>query len=437
MVDVNDASGMDRQLERQWTLLDEADITEADHAAITAFVDHRREIEDRARSTRRTDLSNLRCASERAAVPLTEMGLPDVRELFDTLTTPKDAGGYGLDPDGSGMFDYKRSLRVFFNWLDDEPDYGDFPFGERIEMPTRDVQGAADEDEMLTPDEVEAMKTAANYARDRAIIDLLADVCPRVTLLLGLRVGDISLEGEEPSFTPNDDVADGHKGVDDDPIPILYSRAELRTWIRHNHPDPRDHAPLWPVLRGYDEENPQECALGDDRLRTMLSECAERAGIDKPAEPHHFRRTALTRMSNSDRLTPQEIQHIAGWSDQRMLDTYDYTTAEERNSEIHQSLGFSDGREDDRPTVNPVTCPNCRSTVSSATNFCPQCGDAVDEEIRTEVEETQAEIDERKLTAEDPEEAVMWEMLGKKLGMDPAVLQERWDGDLNAHGEPS
>ena len=120
-----------------------------------------------------------------------------------------------------------------------------------------------------------------------------------------------------------------------------------------------------------------------------------------------------------------------------MLDTYDYTTAEERNSEIHQSLGFSDGREDDRPTVNPVTCPNCRSTVSSATNFCPQCGDAVDEEIRTEVEETQAEIDERKLTAEDPEEAVMWEMLGKKLGMDPAVLQERWDGDLDAHGEPS
>lgn len=433
MVDVNDASGMDRQLERQWELLDEADIPEVDREAITAFVDHRREIEDVARSTRRTDLSNLRCASERAAVPLLEMDLADVRRLFDTLTTPKDAGGYGLDPDGSGMFDYKRALRVFFNWLGEDPEYGAFPFGERIELPSRDVKGAASEDEMLTPDEVEAMKEAATYARDRAIIDLLADVCPRVTLLLGLRVGDVDLKGDEPSFTPNPEVDDGHKGVDDDPIPILYSRAELRTWVRHNHPDPRDHAPLWPVLRGYDEENPQESALGDDRLRDMLKKTAARAGVDKPAKPHHFRRTALTRMSNSDRLTPQEIQHIAGWADQRMLEVYDYTTAEERNSQIQQSLGFSDGREDDRPTVEVVTCPNCRSQVSSATNFCPQCGDAVDEDVRAELEETRAAIDERKLMADDPQEAVLWEQLGKKLGMDPAVLRDRWDGD--AHGD--
>lgn len=435
MADVNDVSGMDRKLERQWRLLEDADISEVDRAAIADFVDHRREIEECARSTRRTDLSNLRCASERADLPLTEMNLADVRRLFDMLTTPRDDGGYGLDPSGSGMFDYKRALRVFFDWLDEDPEHGAFPFGDRIELPSRDVQGAASKDEMLTPDEVEAMKTTARYARDRALIDLVADVCPRVTLLLGLRVGDIDLEGAEPSFTPNDQVVDGHKGVDDEPIPILYSRAELRTWIRHNHPDPRDHVPLWPVLVGYDEDNPQQCALGDDQFRDMLEDCAERAGIDKPAKPHHFRRTALTRMSNSDRLTPQEIQHIAGWADQRMLEVYDYTTAEERNSGIHQSLGFSDGRDDERPTVDVITCPNCRSQVSSATNYCPQCGDAVDDEVRAELEATQAEIDERKITADDPQEAVLWEQLGKKLGMEPAVLRDRWDGD--AHGEPS
>lgn len=431
MVDVNDASGMDQQLDRQWELLDEAQIPDADREAISEFVTHRREIEDRARSTRRTDLSTLRCASERAPVPLTEMQLADVRDLFDTLTAPTDAGGYGLDKQGSGMFDYKRGLRVFFNWMDAEPNYSDFPFGDRIELPTRDVQGAASEDEMLTPDEVEAMKTAANYARDRAIIGLLADVCPRITLLLGLRVGDVDLGGDEPHFIPNQNVEDGHKGIEPEPIPILYSRTELRTWVRHNHPDPRENAPLWPVLRGYDESNPQQCALGDDRLRDILELCADRAGIGKPAEPHHFRRTALTRMSNSDRLTPQEIQHIAGWSDQRMLDVYDYTTAEERNSEIHQSLGFSDGRTDDRPTVDVVSCPNCRSQVSSATNFCPQCGSAVDDFARAEVNTTKTEIKERKAVADDPDEAILWEQLGQKLDMDPAILRDRWDNDTH------
>lgn len=436
MVDVNDASGMGRQLQRQWDLLEEADIPDKDREAIAAFVGHRREIEDRARSTRRTDLSALRCASERAAVPLLDMELADVRRLFKRLTAPESSGGYGLDRQGSGMFDYKRSLRVFFQWLDAEPGYDDYPFGDRIEIPDRDVEGAATEDEMLTPDEVEAMKQAARYARDRAIIDLLADVCPRVTLLLGLRVGDVDLEGPEPSFTPNDAVVDGHKGVDQEPIPILYSRGELRSWIRNNHPDPRDHAPLWPVLVGYDPDEPQQCALGDDRLREMLAEVADRAGIDKPAEPHHFRRTALTRMSNSDRLTPQEIQHIAGWADDRMLEVYDYTTAEERNSEIHQSLGFSDGETDaDRASIEPVACPNCRTKVASSTNFCPQCGAAVDEQVQATVDDHAAAVDEEKLAADDPQETVLWEQLGKKLDMDPAILRERWGDD--AHDHPS
>lgn len=438
MVDVNDASGMDRQLERQWELLDDADIPESDRDAITAFVTHRREIEETARSTRRTDLSNLRCASERAAVPLVEMDLGDVRGLFDTLTTPRDDGGYGLDPGGGGMFDYKRALRVFYNWLDDDPDYGDYGFGDRITLPSRDVQGAASEDEMLTPEEVESLKAAANHPRDRALIDLLADVCPRVTLLLGLRVGDVSLGGEEPSFTPNPNVEDGHKGVDDDPIPILYSRGELRSWINQHHPDSRSHAPLWPVRKGYDPEAPRECALGDDRLRDMLGECAERAGLEKPAEPHHFRRTALTRMSNSDRLTPQEIQHIAGWADKRMLEVYDYTSAEERNSAIHQSLGFSDGESDGVDAgMNPVSCPNCRTTVSSAAHFCPQCGDAVDEETRADVEDRKSRADEEKITADDPDEAVFFEQLARKLDMDPEVVRATWGDDSGHHPEPS
>lgn len=438
MVDVNDASGMDRQLQRQWELLDEADIPEADREAISAFVTHRREIDDTARSTRRTDLSNLRCASERADVPLTEMDLGDVRDLFDTLTTPRDEGGYGLDPSGSGMFDYKRALRVFFDWLDADPEFGEFDFADRITLPSRDVQGAASEDEMLTPQEVEELKDAAKHPRDRAMIALLADVAPRATLFLGLRVGDVEVQGAEPSFTPNPNVEDGHKGVEDEPIPILYSRGELRSWINQHHPDPRDHAPLWPVLIGYDPDEPQQCALGDDRLRDVLKDCAERAGLDKPAKPHHFRRVALTRMSNSDRMTPQEIQHIAGWGDKRMLEVYDYTSAEERNSAIHQSLGFSDGEQSDAdPGMKPVSCPNCRTTVSSAAHFCPQCGDAVDEAVRADLDERKQAVSEQTLTAEDPDEAILWQKLGQKLDMDPAVVKQIWESDGESHPEPS
>jgi len=374
MVDVSDPSGIDDKLDRRWAQLEAASIDGRDREAIRAFVSHRRDVEDRARTTLTHDLSTLRCASERADCPLVEMDRTDVRSLLGSLTAPKHQGGYGLARDGSGIFGYKRALRVFFDWLDDEPGYGSYSFHDSIDLPTMDVDGAGARDEMLSPEEIEALKGAARTPRDAALIDFLADTALRVTALLSLRVGDLDLEGDEPSFVLPE-LEDGDKGAGDVARPILYSRGELRAYLTNHHIDPREEAPLWPVAhRFYDYDAPQSCAVGDDRVRAMLAQCAERAGIDKPVNPHNFRRTALTRLSNSDRLTPQEIQHIAGWADQRMLEVYDYTDDEERNAAIHEAAGFSDGSTDSGPDLTPNHCPDCRTTVSSTTHYCPQCG---------------------------------------------------------------
>lgn len=97
MVDVNDPSGLGHKLKRRWEQLEDADIDDRDRSAIEAFVKYRRDVEDRARSTRTSDLSTLRCASERAETPLVDMAFSDVRRLLNVLVTPRDEGGYGLD----------------------------------------------------------------------------------------------------------------------------------------------------------------------------------------------------------------------------------------------------------------------------------------------------------------------------------------------------
>lgn len=382
MVNINDASRIGEKLARQWEMLENANIDARDRDAITTFIDHRREREQVARSTRRTDLSVLRNASERATVPLMEMGDSDVTDLFDRLTAPEDDGGYGLDRDGSGMFDYCRGLRVFFKWTDRADDRPDYPFWKDIDTPARGVEGAVSEDTMLSPDEIEQLKDAANSPRDRALIAFLADVGVRVKLLAGLRVGHLhDLSSDEPFFVPNPEVEDGHKTVEDGTeLPVLHARAELRSWVNIHHPDSHPDAPLWPVLRGYDADDRENSALGDAGIRGMLERCADRAGIEKPANPHHFRRVALTRMSNSDRLTPQEVQHVASWADQRMLRRYDLTSDAERNSAIQQQLGFSDGDADESTAVvdsEPTVCDNCRESLSGQ-RFCPNCGAVTD-----------------------------------------------------------
>ena len=431
MVDVNDPSRIQQKLDRRWEQLEESDIPEIDKRTIRTFVEDRRDRQDMSRSTLTNDLSGLRCAAERGNFRLVDGEHADVKELFRTLARPMDRGGYGLDPDGSGMFNYKRSLTKFYEFLDAEPEYGEFPFYEDIELPTIETAGASERELMLTAEEVEALKDAANSPRDRALISLFADIGGRITLILSLRVGDVHLDGDEPYFTPNGELPDGLKHFDSDRVPILYSRAELRTFHRHHHPEPEiDEAPFWPVRKGYDPAAREDCAVGADSVRDRLKECADRADIEKPVEPHHFRRTATTRMSNSDRLNPQEIVQITGWTSQDMLEVYDYTEESERNSQIHSELGFSDGPDEtEESALMPTVCGNCREQLSSSYHFCPNCGEAVGEEARATVQEGKEDAREHREAADDTEKAVVYQRLADKIDADPAIVKAALNQD--------
>lgn len=389
MVDVTDPTGIQKKLDAQWRLLDESNIDERDEAVIRAFVEYRRNVENRARNTRMQDLSMLRLSSDRAETSLVEMNLEDVERLLELLTRPKDQGGYGHDPDGSTMFGYKRALRLLFRYMDKRESYDSYPFHDEISLPDIAIKGASNREEMLTADEIQALMQATRHPRNRALISFLGDMAGRIGLVLSLRIGDIHLDGNEPYFEPNDDVKDGLKNLNSDEIPILHSRGELRTYVRNHHPEPNvNEAPLWPYIRGYDPENRQSCAVSDGQVRNELRKCARRAGVEKPVQPHNFRRTGVTRLSNSDRLPPQDIAQITGWSEEtlsRMLKVYDYTTDAERNSGIHESLGFSEGEQsgdNSKLAFDSMPCGTCREIIPGGARYCPQCGAPRDEEAR-------------------------------------------------------
>jgi hypothetical protein len=149
--------------------------------------------------------------------------------------------------------------------------------------------------------------------------------------------------------------------------------------MNRHHIDRRPEAPLWPQdSRWYDFDDPQGSAISTDRIRDMLEECADRTELDVDIHPHMFRHTAMTRMSNSERLNPQEIQHIAGWADKRMLEAYDQTSAQKRNSSIHNATGYSDGVDDEGSTADPRPCGNCRAVIKPGERFCANCGIGAD-----------------------------------------------------------
>lgn len=206
-----------------------------------------------------------------------------------------------------------------------------------------------------------------------------------------LRIKDIKdLDTKRPAFKPNPNGT-GHKGAPDKRYPILQSRAELRTYINHHHTDPRPEAPLWHVLRGYDPETPEEGAMSGDTIRGMLQRCKQRADIDKPANPHNFRHTAITRLSKQG-FTRQEIVHLAGWADDKMLDAYDHTTDRERNDRLRAKAGFIDEAETDTSPDTPQTCGNCRETLKPNARFCVSCGAPTTADVREAAEAQEKRI---------------------------------------------
>lgn len=426
MADITDTNNTLGRLENERERLRTAEIDDRDRDAIQDFIEHREEIEDVSPNTLLSDMGTLRRSSERAATALVDMDIGDVRAFLGRLTDPEDAGGFGLDPDGGGIFGYKRSLRVFFNWLDEEPDYGDFDFGDRIELPRQDYDAESiSREDLLSEAEIEELKGAANNPRDSALVDFLADVGARISLATSLRVGDISgLDTSTPTFRPNDEAIN-QKGVEQKDYPILYSRAELREWINRHHPDPHPDAPLWPVLKSYDPDNRSEMAASGDAVRGQLTRMCESAGIDREITPHHFRHVFMTRIANSD-LSNREIQHMSMLTDQelRMLEVYDHSSDEEHNERIFETFGFDVEASDDGPEIGLIECPNCRETVKSTAHYCPRCSTPVQEEARAAVEEVEEDTTDR-MVAEDSERkrAAMREML-RMSGVDEAVTEE-------------
>jgi len=391
MANVDDANNTLGKLDNQWENLREADISDRDRDAIQEFVRLERQGNQNCKpNTLITDLSTLRNASKRAETPLVEMEMADVRSLLGTLTAPKSAGGHGLDADGSGIFNYKRALKVFFRWLDKELGYGDYDFPDEIELPSQRA-GRVDEQSMLDQKDITDLKEATTNPRDKALIEFLADTGARIGLAAQLRIGDIhDLDTKRAYYKPNPNGV-GHKGAPDKRYPILYSQAELREYINRHHTDPRDEAPLWHVFRGYDRANPQEGALSEDRIRALLQECKGRCGVDKPVNPHNFRHSAITRLSKTGH-TPQQIKHIAAWADDRMLDKYDHTTDRERNEELRAKAGFIDEAEAGAEPPAPTNCGNCQTVLSADERFCPSCGAPATRDARASADQFEDDI---------------------------------------------
>jgi len=386
---VDDPQQFREGLDRQRRLLRESDtVHDDDRDAIQRYL--RRKDGSIAVSSMKTYLRRLRKGSERSETPLIELDEDGYHELVFTLRHDHDLAD-------STVKSYENAILPFLETMADRE------WAEDVERTAVDRQSIT-EGELLTPKDIQQLTTAARHERDVAFIEFLADTGVRLSLALSLRVGDLGLEGERATYTPNADAL-GLKGAAIQPYPLIDSLSPIRSYLRTSHPRPDDpNVALFHKLQPSTTDREQRWADdGGMRANAMtqhLKRLADRADVDKPVRPHAFRHAAITRMVREG-YSRSQIEHRVHWTlDSSMWETYEHVTSAEHNDDIFAEAGVVD--RDDGPAKVRKRCGNCTEPLAPHHDFCANCGQPVSPGAEETVDEAKESVLETLVEATNP-----------------------------------
>jgi hypothetical protein len=228
--------------------------------------------------------------------------------------------------------------------------------------------------DLLTKDDVEAQVDAAKNPRDRAFIYLLYETGARIGEVIDLTVGDIEDRNHGKKV-----VIDGKTGARR--LPLVESVPYINQWLS-NHPNPAKDAPLWCKI----QQGSPDDQLGYRYIREkILKKNMERAGIDKPSNPHHYRHSRASHLATE--LKEAQLCEWFGWVQGSDVPArYVHLSGRDIDNAYDQMHGlYEPDEEEQQPDV--VECVRCQELNEPDAAFCMRCGFALDQETAAEVEE--------------------------------------------------
>ena len=228
-----------------------------------------------------------------------------------------------------------------------------------------------DDRDMLTKEEIEAIREAAGHPRDLAIFDLLIYTGQRNTAIRSLRIKDIDLN--EGVYYLNAD-ADGLKGADENGTkrPLLGAVGSIREWLRY-HPAP-DNPDAYLITQKPRYRNTDGTEMvSRNTLNYAMQQLKKNAEVDKPLNPHSVRHNFVTIAKRDYKMDDATVKHLIGHSPDSdvMETTYSHLSDEDHIRAAEVAAGIRDAEE--QSTLSPDIC-HCGEPLPDAAAACPRCG---------------------------------------------------------------
>jgi len=236
-------------------------------------------------------------------------------------------------------------------------------------------------DNLLTPEDFEAVVQSTENARDYALVHVLFEAALRPGELLGMSVGSIEFKEDYCLITVN-----GKTGIKR--IPLVISFRPLLEWLEE-HPFRNDpDAPLWSSLA----RNYKGRRLCYRHFCLIIKRLAKKTGIKKDVWPYLFRHSCLTTLAKV--FTEARLEQYAGWvHGSKMSRRYVHFSARDLEDAVLELHGLKKSEVKGLPRL--VGCPRCGNKNSPGNVRCGFCGLILDKETAFKIEEKEREEDRK------------------------------------------
>jgi integrase/recombinase XerD len=283
---------------------------------------------------------------------------------------------------------YKIILKKFYKWLRGCED--EYPAEVRWIKARNNIPNTLQKKDLLTVDDIKRIANNTRNIRDKAFIWVYFESMRRLGEILTLKIGDVEFDELGARLLVNGKMGRDHGRV-------ITSVPLLSAWL-NMHPlrdDPS--SPLWVTLG-----SKKICKqLSYNAVKSMLKDCAKRAGIKKRVWLYLIRHSRITPAS---KILPHSLLcATAGWKQgSRMPSVYIHLAGEDVDEAQCMLSGIAKLEKKDKQ-LKPLVCSRCQNNNVLGSKFCTKCGTPLDLKTSIQLDQTRTKLDRlfNKLT-EDP-----------------------------------
>nr|WP_319539432.1 tyrosine-type recombinase/integrase [uncultured Methanospirillum sp.] len=291
-----------------------------------------------------------------------EFSSVDTSSVFSGIERLKAEGNYTVTTQG----DLIKLCKRFLLWLQESGESSDGLKIEKLKkIKAKTVASTKTADDILSPDQIEALFSCVTTTKNRAMIELLYESAGRAGEIATLTWGQVTFYQNYASVR-----LDGKTGKTRQ-APLYTSHIVLRRW-KDQYPggNPDSNDLIFPARAGGSDP------MSYTGMAKIVKIAAKTAGIEKPVTLHTFRHSRITHLLQAG-MNESTIKLLA-WGDlgSNMIRTYAHLVPGDVEAAFNQMYGIKSVEEFKGmdPALSPHQCPSCGMLNPPTNRYCGGCG---------------------------------------------------------------